>query len=69
MTSYPETKLDRAVGRAIARENADPQGLPADILAGMQADILADQDRYPLLHKLLTDPARAARARRSARVG
>lgn len=56
MPAYPETKFDRAVGHAIARENADPQGLPADILAGMEADIRTSPGRFPLLHRLLTDP-------------
>jgi hypothetical protein len=28
--------LERALDRAIARENANPQGLPADVLAGME---------------------------------
>lgn len=51
--NYPETPLDRAVDRAIARENANPKGLPDDIMAGMEADILANPEKYPLLSKLL----------------
>ncbi len=46
--------LSRALDRAIARENANPQGLPADILAGMEADVLAYPERYPVLSGILT---------------
>jgi hypothetical protein len=46
---YPTTKLDRAVDAAIARENADPQGLPDDILAGMERDIRANPEKYPAI--------------------
>lgn len=51
--SYPLTALDRATDRAIARENEDPQGLPADILSGMEADIRANPDNYPILSAML----------------
>jgi hypothetical protein len=47
MPTYPTTPFERAVDRAIARENAAPQGLPADVLAGMELDIRANPDRYP----------------------
>lgn len=49
MPEYPTTKLDRAVDRAVRAENDDPQGLPADILADMESDILANPDKYPAL--------------------
>jgi hypothetical protein len=48
--------LSRALDRAVARENADPQGLSADVVADMEADVLENPDKYPHLHKLLTDP-------------
>lgn len=48
--------LTRATDQAIARENRDSQGLPADVLTGMEADILANPERYPEIHRLLTDP-------------
>jgi hypothetical protein len=46
-------KLQTAVDRAIASENRDPQGLPADVLAGMEADILANPESYPVLAPIL----------------
>jgi hypothetical protein len=55
--------LPYAVDRAIASENADRPlerlrlGLPLDILAGMEADVLAHPETYPELHRLLTDPS------------
>ena len=45
--------LQREIDRAIAAENANPQGLPADVLAGMEKDILDHPERYPLLSALL----------------
>lgn len=45
--------LVQATDAAIAAENENPAGLPADILADMEADILANPDEYPILHKLL----------------
>lgn len=45
-----------AVDDAIARENEDPQGLPMDVLADMERDILANPEKYPELHRLMTDP-------------
>jgi hypothetical protein len=48
--------LSYAVDRAIARENGpNPEGLPLDIFAGMEADILAHPEEYPDLHRLLTE--------------
>jgi hypothetical protein len=44
------TNLQREFDRAVARENADPQGLPADILADMEADIMAHPEKYPAIH-------------------
>lgn len=54
-----DSKLSRAVDRAIAQENANPKGLPDDIIADMDADIRANPDKYPELHKLLTSKERA----------
>jgi hypothetical protein len=51
--TYPTTPLDRALDRAIAAENADPKGLPADILRGMEADIRANRERYPEINAIL----------------
>lgn len=45
--------LQRALDAAIAAENRDPQGLPADILAGMEADIRANPDKYPAINAVL----------------
>lgn len=45
------TPLDRAVDRAIA----EGEPLPDDILAGMEADIRANPERFPLLNRLLTE--------------
>lgn len=53
----------KAVDDAIARENEDPQGLPMDVLADMERDILANADKYPELHRLLTDPEHRAQRR------
>jgi hypothetical protein len=53
MFSYPTTPFERAVDRAIAEENRDPQGLPADILSGMEADIRANRERYPEINAIL----------------
>ena len=55
--------LVRATDDAIARENEDPQGLDLDTLAGMERDILGNPDKYPELHRLLTDPEYAAQRR------
>ena len=48
--------LVREMDRAIEEENRDPQGLPAEVFADMEADVRANPERYGLLHKLLTDP-------------
>jgi hypothetical protein len=53
--------LSAALDRAIRSENADPQGLPADILAAMEADIRANRDRYPAVNAAL-DRIEAERA-------
>jgi hypothetical protein len=58
------TRLEKAVDRAIARENSDPQGLPQDVLAGMEADVRSNPEKYPELHRLLTDPEYRERRRR-----
>lgn len=63
MDRYPATPLERATDRAIAAENANPRGLPADIMADMEADILANPEKYPEVHRLLTDPAYRAQRR------
>lgn len=55
MADYPSTPFERAVDHAIAQENADPQGLPENVLAGMESRILAGPDTE--LKRLLTDPA------------
>lgn len=52
-TAMNDRELVRATDRAIAAENRDPQGLPADILAGMDADIRANPDRYPAINAAL----------------
>lgn len=49
------TSLSRELDRAIARENRDPQGLPADVLADMERDVRENPDRYPVLTKLLAE--------------
>jgi hypothetical protein len=41
------------VARAIARENVNQAGLPPEVMAGMEADILAIPEQYPLLSALL----------------
>jgi hypothetical protein len=56
MAAYPTTKFERAVSRAIARENAEPQGLPRDVLAEIERDILDHPKKYPELRALLTYP-------------
>lgn len=50
-----QTDLDRAV----RDENANPQGLPADILRDMETAIRADRERYPELNNLLEDERKA----------
>lgn len=47
------TALDRASDGPIGRENENPQGLPDDILAGMETDIGANPDNYPILSAML----------------
>ena len=39
--------------RAVASENANPQGLPADFLAGMEARIRANPDEFPAIAPLI----------------
>jgi hypothetical protein len=60
---HTRSPLVKATDDAIARENKDPQGLPQDVLADMEADILANADKYPELHRLLTDPEYRAQRR------
>lgn len=60
MADYPTTPFERAVERAIAQENADPQGLPEEIVTGMERDVLDNPEKYPELHRLLTDPEHRA---------
>lgn len=55
--------LVKATDLAIARENRDPQGLPANIIADMEADILTNPEKYPEVHRLLTDPNYRAQRR------
>lgn len=47
------SQISREVDRAIAKENAVPQGLPASALRGMEADIRANPERYPLVTAIL----------------
>lgn len=53
--SYPSMQgaLGDSLDRAIARENRDPEGLPEDILTGMEDDIRSNPERYPILSALL----------------
>lgn len=74
MPQYPESKLDRAVGSAIARENAavieeertgEPVNTPEreflrDVFSGMEEDIEANPERYPELSKRLAERKVAA---------
>lgn len=69
MAQYPETQLDRAVGSAIARENAavlqeertgEPVNTPdreflREVFSGMEEDIEANPERYPELSKRLAE--------------
>lgn len=41
--------LQTALDRAVKAENENPQGLPADFLSGMEADIRANPEKYPLI--------------------
>jgi hypothetical protein len=53
--SHPsDSAFARVVVRAIARENVNQQGLPPEIMKGMEDDILANPEKYPAVYKLLT---------------
>lgn len=47
------SNLSKSLDKAIREENANPQGLPADIMAGMEQDIRSNPDKYPAVAALL----------------
>lgn len=50
---------DGVLVAAERRAIEEDEGLSAEDFAEMEADVRANPDRYPVLHKLLTDPGPA----------